>query len=132
MPGIRLLTTGFALVASLVMLTIVTDVVVDWAWFSDLGYRDVFRTMLATKASVFLVVFTVTTAVLGTNGWLAFRLGGPPKRVQSLRAAGDAPWGAPSGGLDRAAQHVRGALMPGVCAPGLLVALFERSQWDLA
>ena len=65
MPGIRLLTTGIALVASLVMLTLATDIVVDWAWFSDLGYRDVFRTTLATKASVFLLVFTVTPPFSG-------------------------------------------------------------------
>ena len=80
---------------------------------------------------MFLVVFTVTTAVLGANGWLALRLSGSAKLGRSLVIAGNAPWLAPSGGLDLGPQHVRRALMIGVCALGLLVALFEMSQWDL-
>jgi uncharacterized membrane protein (UPF0182 family) len=131
MPGIRLLTTGLILMAGLVVLTIATNFVVDWVWFSDLGYRDVFRTTVATKAAVFLLVFTATAAVLWTNGWLALRLGGPAMPGRSLTIAGKSPWLLTSGSLDIGPQHVRRALMFGVCALGLLVALFEMSQWDL-
>jgi uncharacterized protein len=131
MPWIRIVVTGIALVTCLVVLTIATGILIDWAWFSDLGYSDVFRTTVATKASVFLVVFTATAAVLWANARLAVRLGGPANLGRSLIIVRDAsPFQALSG-LDVQPQHVRLALMIGICGLGLLVGLFEMSQWDL-
>ena len=55
-----------AIIASLVVLGRVSGIVVDWAWFSTIGYVDVFWTMFAAKAAVFTAVFAVSgVAALG-------------------------------------------------------------------
>ena len=58
------------------------DLAVDWAWFSALGYLDIFWTVFSTWASLFLTVFAATAFLIWLNGWLASRLrskgpGGP-------------------------------------------------------
>ena len=42
----------------------ITAVVVDWAWFSSIGYVGVFWTAFATKAALFVVVFAVSALAL--------------------------------------------------------------------
>jgi uncharacterized membrane protein (UPF0182 family) len=56
------------------LLRLASDVLVDWLWFSSVGYLQVFWTMLAAEAAVFTAVFTATFVVLWLNGWLALRL----------------------------------------------------------
>ena len=43
-------------VASFVVLGRAGGVVVDWAWFSTIGYVGVFWTVFATKAALFMAV----------------------------------------------------------------------------
>ena len=69
---------GFALAATVVIacltgLGIVSHFLVDWAWFSAIGYLGVFWTVLSTKAILFIAVFVASATVLFANGWLAFR-----------------------------------------------------------
>jgi len=52
---------------------VVTDVLVDWLWFSAVGYLQVFWTSLGAQAAVFFAAFTMTAVVLWLNGWLALR-----------------------------------------------------------
>ena len=47
---------------------------VDWTWFSAVGYRDVFWTLFSTRAALFLTSFAATAMIIGGNGWLASRL----------------------------------------------------------
>jgi uncharacterized membrane protein (UPF0182 family) len=63
-----------AIITSLTVLGVVCDVIVDWTWFSAIGYRDVFWTTLCTKALLFLTVFAATAFILWGNSWLASRL----------------------------------------------------------
>jgi uncharacterized membrane protein (UPF0182 family) len=49
------------------------SVVVDWAWFSSIGYVDVFWTAFITKAALFVLVFTVSSLLLWANAILAVR-----------------------------------------------------------
>ncbi|MBV9529651.1 MAG: UPF0182 family protein, partial [Bradyrhizobium sp.] len=60
-------------VICLLLLKLAGDVLVDWLWFSSLGYLQVFWTSLSAEAAVFVFVFTATAAALGLNGWLAMR-----------------------------------------------------------
>jgi uncharacterized protein len=56
------------------LLRLVSDVLVDWLWFSSVGYLKIFWVGLAAEAGVFALVFTATAIALWLNGWLAVRL----------------------------------------------------------
>lgn len=57
----------------LVLLGLASDLLVDWLWFSSIGYLQVFLTTIGAKAVVFFVVWTLTALILALNGWLARR-----------------------------------------------------------
>jgi uncharacterized protein len=74
-PG-RSAVVGFIVAAivvaiSLILLGLVGDFLVDWMWFSSIGYPQVFWTTIGTKAGVFFVVFSATAGALWVNAWLA-------------------------------------------------------------
>src|SRR6476646_2449530 len=58
----------------LILLWLTSDFLVDWLWFSSLGYLQVFWTTIGAKAIVLFAVWTGTAVVLWLNGWLAVRL----------------------------------------------------------
>ncbi|MDH4159102.1 MAG: UPF0182 family protein, partial [Actinomycetota bacterium] len=45
----------------------------DWLWFRDVGYESVFTKQLWVRALLFIFFFGLTAAVVGVNGWLAYR-----------------------------------------------------------
>jgi uncharacterized protein len=49
------------------------DFLVDWLWFSAIGYLNVFWTIIIAEAEVFFSVFVATAIILWVNGWLASR-----------------------------------------------------------
>ncbi|CAN7624813.1 UPF0182 family protein [Bradyrhizobium sp. LjRoot220] len=57
----------------LFLLWLASDFLVDWLWFSAIGYLQVFWTIIGAKAVVFFVVWTGTAVILWLNGWLAVR-----------------------------------------------------------
>jgi uncharacterized membrane protein (UPF0182 family) len=61
-------------VAGLIALGLATDFLVDWAWFSAIGYFGVFWTIFGAKALLFFAAFAASTILLWVNGTLAFRL----------------------------------------------------------
>src|ERR1700733_16173341 len=60
-------------VAGLIALGMLTDVLVDWTWFSAIGYVGVFWTVLGAKLALFFAVFVASAGLLWLNGRLAFR-----------------------------------------------------------
>jgi uncharacterized protein len=58
----------------LILLGLASDFLVDWLWFSSIGYLQVFWTTIGAKAAVFFAVWTATAVTLWLNGWLAARL----------------------------------------------------------
>jgi uncharacterized protein len=62
------------MVGFLIVLGSMASFVVDWLWFSAIGYLHVFWTIIVAKGVVFLVVFTVTASILWVNGWVALGL----------------------------------------------------------
>lgn len=67
---------GAAMVIVVVLLLALAGVgnlVVEWAWFSSVGYVGVFWTALAAKASLFASVFAVSALLLWLNADLALR-----------------------------------------------------------
>src|SRR5215213_5307481 len=67
----RISVPAVTLVACLAGLNVAVDFIVDWAWFAELGYRDVFWTAFATKALLFLTAFAATAILVWFNGWIA-------------------------------------------------------------
>src|SRR5208283_2016123 len=64
---------GWAIAAVVLLFALmrIGSVVVDWAWFSSIGYVGVFWTAFVTKAALFMVGFVVSTVLLWANGTLA-------------------------------------------------------------
>ena len=70
---VALLIALIVVVTCLILLGLMADFLVDWLWFSAIGYLSVFWTVIVAKAEVFLAVFLATAIVLWINGSLAFR-----------------------------------------------------------
>ena len=88
---VAVIIAAIVLVSGLILLGLAGDFLVDWAWFSAVGYLSVFWTILSTKTVIFFAVFVCSGAFLWLNGLLASRFSG---RVRSV-------WGKP------ASHHVR-------------------------
>ena len=111
------------------------SVVVDWAWFSSIGYVGVFWTTLATKAALFVVVFAFSTLLLWANATLALRFAPRPRlRVPAAFHPGfatfqapQAPW-AGSYGLQPSPSAWRLLILAVAVILGLLIALGETGR----
>jgi uncharacterized membrane protein (UPF0182 family) len=79
----------------LLLLGLASDLLVDWLWFSSIGYLQVFLTTIGAKAAVFFIVWTLTALILALNGWLARRFARrqptPPVTGPAWSAAGYVP-----------------------------------------
>src|ERR1700730_5904177 len=79
----------------LLLLGLASDLLVDWLWFSSIGYLQVFLTAIGAQAVVFFVVWTLTALILALNGWLARRFArrrpAPPVTGPAWSAAGYVP-----------------------------------------
>ena len=126
-----------AVIVFLFALARISGIVVDWAWFSSIGYVGVFWTMLATKAALFVVVFAVSTLLLWASATLALRFAS--KRPLSLPAfdpglatvrALPAP-SVRSYGSAASPLMWRLLVLAVALALGLLVAMGETGKWDL-
>jgi uncharacterized membrane protein (UPF0182 family) len=70
---VRFTIAAVAIGICLILLGLASDLLVDWLWFSSIGFLQVFLTTIAVKAVVFLAVWTATATILWLNGWLAMR-----------------------------------------------------------
>ena len=120
------------------MLGRASDLVVDWAWFSTIGYVGVFWTVFATKAVLFTAVFGVSTLLLWVNGTLAVRFASrrrlrlpaaPPPGFATVRALP----GTPTDLLAFVSPLLqrRVLILAVALVIGLLLAIAETGQWDL-
>ena len=71
---VALLRFAIVVVIGLILLGLADNFLVDWLWFSAIGYSSVFWTTIGAEATVFFVVFVATAMILWANGWLAFSL----------------------------------------------------------
>src|SRR5215831_5223841 len=75
---VALIGVGIVVAIGLIVLGFTGDFLVDWLWFSEVRYLDVFWTVVIAKALVFSLVFVATAVVLWLNARLAFRHASPP------------------------------------------------------
>src|SRR5277367_3889891 len=130
--------TTAVIVACLIVLGRASSFVVDWAWFSSVGYTGVFWTVFGTKVVLFLAVFAASALLLWANGSIALRLSRP--RQLRLPAAFDQTF-ATLQGMSAAQSGILGpvsALVPwrllvlvAALVVALLVAWGEIGQWEL-
>ncbi len=73
-----LIIAGIVGAIGVILLGLTADFLVDWLWFSAVGYLPVFWTTIGAEAEVFSVVFVATAIILWVNGSLASRFGQPP------------------------------------------------------
>src|SRR5713226_3256990 len=131
---VRLIIAAVVVGICLILLGLASDFLVDWLWFSSIGYLQVFWTTIVAKAVVFFAVWTATAVILWLNGWLAVRFARrqPTQSVAGLtwKLAGNVP---PPDLL----ALIRDRLpWPGVIAGGaglvaLLVAAVEVGNWGV-
>jgi len=136
MPWKGIGVTLAVIVVSLIVLGRATGLVVDWAWFSSVGYVSVFWTGFFTKAVLFAAVFVASALLLWVNGVLALRLARP--RQLQLPAAFNPGFAALQGSLGTPAELLGMARLPWrllILAVALviavLIALGEIGKWDL-
>ena len=65
-------------ILGLIVLGRVSNTLVDWLWFSSIGYEGVFWTIFTARTGLFLVVFAASTGVFWLSGWLALRFARRP------------------------------------------------------
>src|SRR5262249_48931393 len=80
---VALIIAAIVLVTGLIVLGLVGDFLVDWAWFSAVGYLPVFWTVLGAKAAVFLAAFGLSGVFLWLNGLVASRVSGRHPRAHA-------------------------------------------------
>ncbi|MGJ0393368.1 MAG: UPF0182 family protein [Methylocystis sp.] len=68
----------------LIALGSAVGVLIDWLWFSEVGYINVFWTILEAKLAIFAAVFVVSAILLGLNGSVAYRHAKQPERLPSV------------------------------------------------
>ena len=68
---VALLRSAIVVAIGLILLGLLDNFLVDWLWFSTIGYSPVFWTTIGAEAAVFFTVFVATAIILWTNGWLA-------------------------------------------------------------
>ena len=128
----RIATVVIILAACLIALGPAANFLVDWLWFSAVGYVDVFWTILGAKVALFLVVFAASAVLLWLNGSLACRF---------AERQGHLPlvvWGSTSAQrLAALSAHLPQRLLWRLVAGGVLIlaaliALGEAGNWDVA
>ena len=90
---VRIIIAAFVGGICLILLGLASDFLVDWLWFSSIGYLPVFLTSIGAKALVFFAVWTATAVILWLNGLLAVRFA----RRQPTQAIAASAWN-PTGG----------------------------------
>ena len=72
----RIVLTTAILVACLIALGLASDFLVDWTWFSSVGFLGVFWTIIGAKIALFVAIFVGTATVIWVNGVVASRVAG--------------------------------------------------------
>jgi uncharacterized protein len=75
---VALLIAAIVVLICLILLALTGDFLVDWLWFSTIGYLGVFWTTIIAEAEVFFAVFVATAIILWVNGLLASRFAWSP------------------------------------------------------
>jgi len=130
---VSFIVAAVVIVTCLILLALASDILVDWLWFSSIGYPQVFWTTIGAEAVVFVAVWTGAAVILWVNGWLAFRFA----RRRSTQPVAAPPWSAagnaPPDLLALARDRLAWPRLIAGCAAllALLVAAAEVGNWGV-
>ncbi len=94
----------------------------DWLWFGEVGYQQVFLTILGAQATLFVITFVIAVAWLAANLRMALATVGDLRPVFTTREGIEVPLpGRQQLGMIASAVA---AVLAGV------IALFASSQWE--
>src|ERR1700693_954154 len=136
--GVRLSRNAITVAVAVVVIVVVgmivvgriTGVLVDWLWFSSIGYVDVFWTVLSAQALLFVAVFAASAGAIWMSGVLAHRyarnLGTSQAEAAFFVEISELP--------DQVAPRMpwRFSIACGAVLFGLVIAALEISSWDMA
>jgi len=100
-----------AVFLGLIALRMAVGFVVDWRWFSSLGFAGVFWTTVEAKIALFAAAFVATAAILYANGAIAQNLAGFRPTLKSVPS----PWNT----------------IEGLTPPAMLERLYRAFPWRL-
>ena len=103
----RIAITVALVVIGLIAIGQITGALVDWLWFSSIGYVRVFWTVLFAQALLFVTVFAVSAGAIGVSGFLAHRYARNLGLSQVSAAFSFGPSAAISDLADRVAPRIR-------------------------
>jgi uncharacterized membrane protein (UPF0182 family) len=118
----------------LILLGLVSGFLVDWLWFSTIGYLDVFWTTIVAEAEVFIAVFITTTIILWTNGSFAFRFAQSRRKQRAAEFEWKSTGVVTLPDLFEFARHRlpwSTVIICGACLLAALVAWGEADNWRL-
>jgi len=130
---VKLIVAAVVIGICLILLDLAGDLLVDWLWFSSIGYLQVFLVSIGAKAAVFFAVFTATAVVLWLNGLFAVRF----SRRQSTPTVTASAWNPAGHAPPDLRSLIRDRLpWPGLAAGGagvlaVLVAASEAGNWSV-
>jgi uncharacterized membrane protein (UPF0182 family) len=122
-------------VACLIALGMASDFLVDWTWYSSVGFLSVFWTIIGAKTVLFVAVFVATTTVISVNGVFASRAA----RARAYLLPANSPWESLSSKdlpavIERFVRRLPWRSLVAVfsIAVATLVALSWTASWNLA
>ncbi|KXU84236.1 hypothetical protein CI15_27570 [Paraburkholderia monticola] len=124
-----------AVIVGLIVLGRITGILVDWLWFSSVGYGGVFWTILWARALLATAVFTVSAGAIGLSGMLAHRYARPVVDPSQAVVVGPPGTTELTGDLaELVAPHIawRSSIVWVAIVLGLVIAGGEISNWDIA
>lgn len=136
--GVRLrrnaITVAVVVVVGLIVVGRITGVLVDWLWFSSIGYVDVFWTVLSAQALLFVAVFAASAGAIWVSGFLAHRYARSLGTSQAEAAFSPGTLEVISELADQVAPRIpwRSSIAGGAVLLGLVLAAVEISSWDMA
>ncbi|MGJ0509712.1 MAG: UPF0182 family membrane protein [Methylocystis sp.] len=134
MTGNRIALAIILVTACLIILHFAFYLLIDWLWFSAIGFSNVFWTMLETKLALFCAVFTVSAILLWLNGSLANRFTQQGERLPAvipIRASMSAPTFASLSLTLPLRSRWRLLIAGASLALAAVVALSEAGNWDV-
>ncbi|MFB9266879.1 UPF0182 family protein [Bradyrhizobium erythrophlei] len=130
---VRLIVAAVVTTIGLILLALASDVLVDWLWFSSVGYLQVFWTTIGAKVAVLVAVWTATGLVLWVNGALALRFAGKGSTLVAPASLWPATGSAPPDPFAQWRDHLpwRVIVAGGAALLALLVAAAEVGYWGI-
>jgi uncharacterized membrane protein (UPF0182 family) len=116
------------IVACWIALGLASGFLVDWTWFSSVGFLGVFWTIIGAKIVLFAAVFAATAIVVWVNGALASRSAGLRAYLRPV----DTPWESLGSGqlpavIERFVRRLPWRLL--VAGISVVVATFVALRW---